>query len=333
MKCSQRKSAHWLSPLFVTLGLLASQLLTTQSQAQSVYPNKPIKIVVGFAPGSSSDVAARVTGDKLGQVIGQPVIVENKPGGSSGVAAKAVAALPPDGYTLYLSTVANVINTVAKGASETDLSKDLTAVSMIGSVPNILVVHPSLNVNTLGELIQLLKSKPNEIAYASAGNGTALHMAAMLFSMMADVKMIHVPYQGSNAAMADLLAGRTTVMFVPASTVMQHVNTGKLKAIASTGLKRSSIASEIPTLNELGLTGFESTVWFGLMSPNGIPETIDANLNKAIAQAIQSVEVQQQFKAQGIETSYLNSKDFAAYIKSENDKWTKVIKNSNIKLY
>jgi len=314
------------------LAIWLYMVMSAFSIAQN-YPSKPITFIVPNPPGGLVDTSGRIIGDALTSILPQPSIIENKPGGSSGVAAKAVALLPPDGYTLYLSTVANVINTVAKGAAETDLSKDLTAVSMIGSVPNILVVHPSLNVNTLGELIQLLKSKPNEIAYASAGNGTALHMAAMLFSMMADVKMIHVPYQGSNAAMADLLAGRTSVMFVPASTVMQHVNTGKLKAIASTGLKRSSIASEIPTLNELGLTGFESTVWFGLMSPNGISESIDANLNKAIAQAIQSPEVQQQFKAQGIETSYLNSKDFAAYIKSENEKWTKVIKNSNIKLY
>jgi tripartite-type tricarboxylate transporter receptor subunit TctC len=197
----------------------------------------------------------------------------------------------------------------------------------------MLVVHPSLGVNTVNELTQLLKAKPGEIAYASAGNGTALHMAAMLFSMMADVKMIHVPYQGSNAAMSDLLAGRTTVMFVPASTVMQYVNTGKLKALASTGLKRTFVAPDIQTLNEQGLVGFESTVWFGLMSPLGTPEAIEKTLNKAIDLAMQSPEVQAQFKALGIESTYLNNKDFLAYIKSENDKWAKVIKSSNIKLY
>jgi len=204
---------------------------------------------------------------------------------------------------------------------------------MIGSVPNILVVHPSLGVNNVNELTQLLKAKPGEIAYASAGNGTALHMAAMLFSMMADVKMIHVPYQGSNAAMSDLLAGRTTVMFVPASTVMQYVNTGKLKALASTGLKRTFVAPDIPTLNEQGLVGFESTVWFGLMSPLGTPEAIEKTLNKAIDLAILSPEVQTQFKTLGIDSTYLNNKDFLAYIKIENDKWAKVIKSSNIKLY
>ncbi len=329
MKITQRIFLQLVLMVFIVNSLLA----VSESSAQPAFPTKPIKIVVGFAPGSSSDVAARVVGDKLGQILGQSVIVENKPGGSSNVAAKQVSLSPPDGYTLYLGTIANVINTVAKGSSEVDLSKDLSAVSMIGSVPNILVVHPSLGINTVNELIQLLKAKPGEIAYASAGNGTALHMAAMLFSMMADVKMIHVPYQGSNAAMSDLLAGRTTVMFVPASTVMQYVNTGKLKALASTGLKRTFVAPDIQTLNEQGLVGFESTVWFGLMSPLGTPETIEKMLNKAIDLAIQSPEVQAQFKTLGIESAYLNNKDFLAYIKNENDKWAKVIKSSNIKLY
>jgi tripartite-type tricarboxylate transporter receptor subunit TctC len=329
MKITQRIFQH----LVMMVCLVNSLLAVSEVCSQTAYPIKPIKIIVGFAPGSSSDVAARVVGDKLGQILGQSVIVENRPGGSSSVAAKQVSLSLPDGYTLFLCTVANVINTVAKGSSEVDIYKDLSAVSMIGSVPNMLVVHPSLGANTVNELTQLLKAKPGEIAYASAGNGTALHMAAMLFSMMADVKMIHVPYQGSNAAMSDLLAGRTTVMFVPASTVMQYVNTGKLKALASTGLKRTFVAPDIPTLNELGLAGFESTVWFGLMSPLGTPEAIEKTLNKAIDLAIQSPEVQTQFKTLGIDSTYLNNKDFLAYIKSENDKWAKVIKSSNIKLY
>jgi len=329
MKITQRIFQQLVMMVF----LVNSMLAVSEVCSQTAYPIKPIKIIVGFAPGSSSDVAARVVGDKLGQILGQSVIVENRPGGSSSVAAKQVSLSPPDGYTLFLCTVANVINTVAKGSSEVDLYKDLSAVSMIGSVPNMLVVHPSLGANTVNELTQLLKAKPGEIAYASAGNGTALHMAAMLFSMMADIKMIHVPYQGSNAAMSDLLAGRTTVMFVPASTVMQYVNTGKLKALASTGLKRTFVAPDIPTLNEQGLAGFESTVWFGLMSPLGTPEAIEKTLNKAIDLAILSPEVQTQFKTLGIDSTYLNNKDFLAYIKIENDKWAKVIKSSNIKLY
>jgi len=329
MKITQRIFQQLVMMVFLVNFMLA----VSEVCSQTAYPIKPIKIIVGFAPGSSSDVAARVVGDKLGQILGQSVIVENRPGGSSSVAAKQVSLSPPDGYTLFLCTVANVINTVAKGSSEVDIYKDLSAVSMIGSVPNMLVVHPSLGANTVNELTQLLKAKPGEIAYASAGNGTALHMAAMLFSMMADVKMIHVPYQGSNAAMSDLLAGRTTVMFVPASTVMQYVNTGKLKALASTGLKRTFVAPDIPTLNEQGLAGFESTVWFGLMSPLGTPEAIEKTLNKAIDLAILSPEVQTQFKTLGIDSTYLNNKDFLAYIKIENDKWAKVIKSSNIKLY
>ena len=301
--------------------------------ASDVYPLKPIKVIVGFAPGSSSDVAARIVSQKLSELLGQSVIVENRPGASSNVAAKMVASALPDGYTLYLSTVANVINTVAKGASEVDLSKDLKPVALIGSVPNILVIHPSLNVNNLEELVALIKQKPNEIPYATAGNGTALHMAAMLFSMMADVKMIHVPYQGSNAAMTDLLAGRTSLMFAPASTVIQHIKSGKLKAIASTGAQRASIAPELPTLNELGLKGFESSVWFGLMGPNGLASGIESKLTEMLAIAVNSAEVKAQFKAQGIDGSVMLDKDFSAYIRKETLKWIKVIETSEVKLY
>ena len=306
-------------------------IISFSIRAQSTFPNKTIKLIVGFAPGSSSDVAARVVGEKMSQILGQSVVVENKPGGSSNIAAKFVANSNPDGYTLFLCTVANVLNYVGKGTTEVDLTSDLNAISMIGSVPNLLVVHPSLNVRSVDQLVDLLKSKPNQIAYATAGNGTALHMAALLFSMMADVKMIHIPYQGSNAALADLLAGRTSVMFAPTSTVAQHVKTGKLEALAVTSMKRSSVAPELATLNEQGLTGFESTGWFGVMSPNGLPEAVANTLNKAIATAIQAPEVQAQFKSQGIESSYMNNKDFTAYIRSENAKWAKVIKNANIK--
>jgi tripartite-type tricarboxylate transporter receptor subunit TctC len=309
-------------------GLLS---LSFSIQAQSTYPNKSIKLIVGFAPGSSSDVAARVVGEKMSQILGQSVVVENRPGGSSNVAARLVANSNPDGYTLFLCTVANVLNYVGKGPTEVDLATDLNAISMIGSVPNLLVVHPSLNVHSVDQLVQLLKNKPNQIPYATAGNGTALHMAALLFSMMADVKMIHVPYQGSTAALTDLLAGRTSVMFAPTSTVTQHVKSGKLEALAITSMKRSALVPELATLNEQGLTGFESSVWFGVMSPNGVPDSVTLTLNKAIASAIQTNEVQAQFKAQGIESSYLNQKDFAAYIRAENTKWSTVIKSTNIK--
>jgi tripartite-type tricarboxylate transporter receptor subunit TctC len=300
--------------------------------AQDSYPSKPIHLLVGFQPGSTSDVAARIVAQKLGQVIGQAVLVENRAGASSSIAARAVSASAPDGYTLFYATVANVINTAARGPAEVDISRDLSPVALIGSVPNILVLNPALGVDTLEDFIKLAKSKPGELPYATAGNGTALHMAAALFSMMADVKMLHVPYQGSNAAMADLLSGRTALMFGPISTVMPHIKSGKLKAIASTGLRRSALVPDLPTLSELGLKDFESTVWSGIMAPPGLPPKVEAALASAVQAAVNSPEVQAQFKAQGIDSSLLLQKEFATYIRSETDKWTRVIQTSGIKL-
>ena len=301
--------------------------------AQDIYPQKPIRIVVGFQPGSSSDVAARIVAQKLGPVIGQNVVVENRPGASSGIAARAVAAAPPDGHVLFFATVANVINTAANSPTDIDIARDLLPVALVGRVPNILVLNPGLGIDTLEAFIRRVKFRPGEIAYGTAGNGTALHMAAALFSVMADVRLLHVPYQGSAAAITDLLAGRISVMFAPASSVLPYVRSGRLTAIASTGSARSSIAPELPTLSELGLRGFESTVWFGFMAPPGLPARAESILVSAIREAVGSPEVQAQFRSNGIETSILNLGDFGAFIRRETDKWAQVIESQGIRLY
>jgi tripartite-type tricarboxylate transporter receptor subunit TctC len=310
----------------------AALLLPGSSFAQSSYPNKPVRMVVGFQPGSASDVAARIISQKLSLLLGQTVVVENRAGASSNIGAKAVVSAAPDGYTLYFCTVANVINTAGRGAAVVDIDKDLSPVAMIGAVPNILVLNPSLGVDTLPAFIALLKAKPGQIAYASAGTGTALHMAAELFSTMAGVKMLHVPYQGSAAAVTDLLGGQTQVMFAPASTVLPYVKAGKLKAIASTGSHRTASAPDLPTIDELGLKGFESTVWYGIVGPVGMPPEVTKILEHTVQAAVASADVQTQFKAQGIEGAALNHKDFSAYIQRETDKWTKVVQVSGIKL-
>ena len=301
--------------------------------AQDIYPLKPIRIVVGFQPGSSSDVAARIVAQKLGPVIGQNVVVENRAGASSGIAARAVAAAPPDGHVLFFATVANVINTAANSPTDIDIGRDLLPVALVGRVPNILVLTPGLGIDTLEAFIRRVKFRPGEIAYGTAGNGTALHMAAAHFTVMADVRLLHVPYQGSAAAITDLLAGRISVMFAPASSVLPYVRSGRLTAIASTGSARSSIAPELPTLSELGLRGFESTVWFGITAPPGLPARSESILVSAIREAVGSPEVQAQFKSNGIETSILNLGDFGAFIRRETDKWAQVIESQGIRLY
>lgn len=317
----------------VALGfILAAALAPAAGFAQEPYPNRPIRLLVGFQPGASADVAARITAQKIGALLGQPVVVENRPGASSNIAAKAVAAAPADGYTLYTCTVANVINTAAKGNATVDIGREMLPVARIGAVPNILVVNPSLGVDTLPALVALLKAKPGQIAYATAGTGTALHMAAALFSQMAGVQMLHVPYQGSAAAVTDLLGGQTQVMFGPASSVVPHVRTGKIKAIASTGAKRTSAAPDLPTLDELGMKGFESVVWVGITGPNGLPPAVVKALETATQNAVAAPDAQSQFNAQGFESGAQGQAEFAGYVRSETEKWTRVIQAAGIKL-
>ena len=306
--------------------------LASPAHAQDAYPNRPIRIVVGFQAGSASDVAARVVGQKLNEILQTSVIVENRPGGSSDIAAKAVAAAPPDGYTLYLCTVANAINLASKGPGATDISTALLPIAQIGEVPNILVVNPGLPAHTVGDVIRLAKKKPGTLAYASAGNGSALHMAAELFSTISGIRLLHVPYQGSAPAMADLLGGRTSLMFAPASTVLALVKAGQLRAIASATTRRLASAPDIPTAAEQGLANFESSVWTGLLAPVGLPAPIARKLEAAILQATASNDVVAQFSAQGIDVVQRDHASFAAYIKSENTKWSSVIQASSLKL-
>lgn len=314
--------------------LTAAGLATAASPgaAQQNYPNRPIRIIVGFQAGSSSDVAARVVSQKLSEILKSAVIVENRPGASSDIAAKAVAAATPDGYTLYLATVANTINFAAKGQAATDIASKLMPLAQIGEVPNILVVSPDVQARTVADVIRLAKEKPGELPYASVGNGSALHMAAELFSTMTGVRLLHVPYQGSSAAMADLLTGRTSLMFAPASTVLGFVKSGKLRAIASATNKRMASLPELPTAAEQGLPGFESSVWFGILAPRGLQEPIAKTLETAILQATASPDVIERFRTQTIDVIQRGQVDFTAYIKAENEKWTKVIAVRGLKL-
>lgn len=315
------------------LGLLGLAALAGDAIAQESYPAKPVRIVVGFQPGSSSDVAARIVAQRLGRALGHKVVVENRAGASSGIAARAVASAPPDGHLLFFATVANVINTAANSPTEVDIARDLLPLALVGRVPNVLVLNPGLGIANLDAFIRRVRTWPNEITYGTAGNGTALHMAAALFSVMAEVKMVHVPYQGSAAAVTDLLAGRIAAMFAPVSSVLPHIRSGRLTAIASTGSARSSIAPELPTLAELGLRGFESTVWFGIAAPPGLPRRIEGILASGIREAVVAPETQEQFRTNGIETSVLLVTDFAAYIRSETEKWARVIDSQGIRLF
>ena len=303
--------------LFLIMGLAAA--------AEGDYPSRPVRIVVGFGPGSAADLTARVVAQRLSRTMGQQFIVENKPGGGSTVAAEQVVRGPKDGYTLFVGTVANVINGVMQPNLAFDFSRDLAPIVYATSSPNILVVHPSTGVNNVKELIAVLKAKPEQVFYGSSGVGTSPHLSGELFNMMAGTKMVHVPYSGSAQAVTDLLAGRTQVMFSPASTVLQYVESGQLKALASSERTRASAAPDLPTVAEAGLPGFDTSVWFGFMGPTGLSQEVIEKLSRAIDQALGNDEVTKPLHAAGLDIRGGTPEAFGAFIASETTKWNGVV--------
>ncbi len=305
--------------LFLTIGSSASAI------TEGDYPSRPVRIVVGFGPGSAADLTARVVAQRLSKTMGQQFIVENKPGGGSTVAAEQVVRGPKDGYTLFMGTVANVINGVMQPNLAFDFSKDFAPIAYTTSSPNILVVHPSTGVNNVKELIALLKAKPEQVFYGSSGVGTSPHLSGELFNMMAGTRMVHVPYSGSAQAVTDLLAGRTQVMFSPASTVLQYVEAGQIKALASSERTRASSTPDLPTVAEAGLPGFDTSVWFGVMGPTGISREIVEKLSRAIGEALGNDEVVKPLHAAGLDIKGGTPEQFGAFISSEIKKWNSVV--------
>jgi len=311
--------------------LTAFALVHADASLSQAYPGKAVKMIVGFPAGSSADLTARVLARKLGESLGQPFVVENKPGAGSNIATESVVRAPADGYTLLLGTVANTINTTLVKLSF-DFGHDLAPIALVGSVPNLFVVHPSLGVATLPDFVALAKSRPGEILYGSSGNGTSPHLSAELFNFMAGLKLVHVPYKGSSQAVTDLLAGRVQVMFSPASTVLPHIRAGTLKALASSGSQRAGIAPDIVTVSEAGFAGFDTTVWFGLLAPSEISRDKIEKLSAAVAGALASADVKAQLAPLGIDPLGGSPEAFARYIRQETEKWAKVIQVSGAKL-
>jgi len=305
--------------------------LPSWSAAQPVYPSAPVKVLVGFPPGTATDVAVRAVAEQMSTRLGQPFIVDNKPGAGSNIAAKAVATAQPDGYTVFAITIANVINAAFPGANVVDPLKDFKPVTLIGNVPNVLVVHPSLKVETVAELIALAKAKPGSLAYASSGVGTSPHLSGELFALMADVKMVHVPYRGSTPAVTDLLGGQVQLMFSPASTVLPHVRANKLVALAVTSPRRTSSAPDLHTLDELGLKGFDTSVWMGLVAPAQTPSAVIGKLRTAAHAALDSSEIQALYKAQAIDVLKTSDEALSLFLQSEGARWSKFIQQSGIK--
>jgi tripartite-type tricarboxylate transporter receptor subunit TctC len=295
------------------------------------YPSHAIRIFVGFGPASSADILARLLARQMEPKLGKPVVVENRPGNSSMVAADAVARASPDGYTLFMATVANTLNP-AETESSFNLGRDMAPVALLGVVPNVLVVHPSVPAHNLKELIELARTKPDSLIFGTSGAGTASHLAAELFNGKAGSKVLAVHYPGgSSQAVNDLLAGRTTAMFNVAATLAPYVAAGSVRAIAVAQPKRSGIMPDVPTMDEAGMPGFDAGIWMGLLAPAKTPPDVVETLSAAANEALQSELVQTALKQQGIDALGGGPREFSKFIAADIEKWTSVLAAAGLK--
>ncbi|SHJ86151.1 Tripartite-type tricarboxylate transporter, receptor component TctC [Bradyrhizobium lablabi] len=309
-------------------GVTVVSVASTHAVMAQTYPTQPIKILIGFGPGSAADILARLVGKQMESNLGQPIVIENRPGNSSMIAAETVARAPADGYTLFMATIANTLNP-AETKSNFNLAKALAPVVLLGIVPNVLVAHPSVPANNLAELIALAKSKPETLTFGSSGYATASYMAAELFNEKAGTKIPMVPYQGgSNQAVSDLLAGRITLMFNVAATLAPQVEAGRLKAFAVAQSKRASIMPDVPTLSEAGMTGYDAGIWIGLLAPAGTPPAIVDKLSAAANAALSNEGVRAALKQQGTDPVGGSPKEFADFIHADIEKWVAVLASS-----
>jgi tripartite-type tricarboxylate transporter receptor subunit TctC len=310
------------------LTLFVMTNLVGAASAQT-FPNKPIRMVVPFSAGGTTDILARAVGQKLSESLGQQVVVDNKPGAGGNIGAQEVARAAPDGYTLVMGTVGtHGINPSLYKKMPYDHIKDFAPVSLVASVPNLLVVHPSVPVNSVKELIAHAKANPGKLNFASSGNGTSIHLSGELFKTMTGLQMTHVPYKGSAPAVTDLLGGQVQLMFDNMPSALPHAKGGKLKPLAVTSAKRFPGTPEIPTIAEAGVPGYEATSWFGVLAPAGTPKEIVNKLSTEIAKALKTPEMKKRLEEQGAEAVGSTPEEFAAHIKSETAKWAKVVKES-----
>ena len=307
-------------------------LLLCLSLASCLATAQNVRFVVGFTPGGPSDILARALGAKLADTLGQPVVVENRPGAGGNLAADVVAKSTPDGNTWLLGNN-SILATNAALYSRLgyDPVKDFAPVALVGIQPNMLVVHPSMPAHSVAELIAYAKQHPGKLNYASTGAGVASHLSAELFKAMAGVDMVHVPYKGAQPALTDVIAGQCQVMFATSASAIPYVKAGRLRALAVTTAKRSPSLPDLPTVSEAGVPGFESITWHGVVVPSQTPAPVVDRLNRAINTALGQHDLRERLEGLGVEVAGGSPQDFAAYIAREIPKWTKVVKDSGAK--
>ena len=314
-------------------GVLLGLLAPLTHAADAAYPARPIKLVVPFAPGGSSDALARIVGQRLGQRLGQPIVIENRPGAGTTIGTAEVAKSPPDGYTLLLAPAPFVIAALMYPNLPYDGARDFTGVAQLASSPLVLTANVAFPASTPQQVVALAKAKPGELTYGSPGNGSVPHLATELFKLRTGTNLTHVPYKGAGPAVTDLLAGNITLMFASPIEVSQHVKAGKLKYIVASTKERSNGLPSVPTVSEaLAVADFDVVAWFGIVAPAATPQPIVARLSQEIGEVLASSDVKETLAAQGADLSYLPADAFNRFLAHEREQWTQAIKVSGAKI-
>jgi len=295
------------------------------------YPSRPIRFIVPYTPGGLGDTFARAVGQALSERVGQPVVIDNRPGASQAIGAEATAKAPPDGYTIFMGTQSGlVLNTIARKSLPYNPVKDFAPVSMLFTSPLYLVVHPTVPANSVQELVAAAKARPGKFTFASIGAGSSLHLAGEMLRTRAKVDIVHVPYKGSAPAITDLLSGQVDMMFEGGVSALPHVRSGKLRALATTGRKRTAAMPQLPTMAESGVPDFDVTVWFGLVTPADVPRPIIERLNREVGGILRTAALKEKFAAAGIDITPSTPEELGQRIRADLPYWTGVMRDAGI---
>ena len=315
--------------LLIAVGVM--QVLAASPALAQTWPSKPVRIIVPFAAGGPADVYARFLSQRLQDALGQNFVVDNRPGAGSVIGTDAVAKSAPDGYTLLLMSNTHTVNETLIPNKPFQLMRDFVAVAPINYSDLVLVANPAVPASSVGALISQAKAKPGNINYASSGPGTPYHMAGELFKSMAGIYLVHIPYRGSTGARTDVIGGQVDVMFDAVTTMAEQVKAGKVKALATTGKQRSEVLPDVPTMSEAGVSGYEATIWLGLMAPKGTAKAVVDRLNVAVSKIVGTPEIKQLWSKQGAVPMVMTPEAFEKYARDDIEKWARVIKTANIK--
>jgi tripartite-type tricarboxylate transporter receptor subunit TctC len=297
---------------------------------QAVYPARPVRLIVPFAPAGSADALARTLQPSLSDTLGQPVVIDNRPGASSTIGTEMAARAAPDGYTLVMITTTHTVNPSLLAKLPYDSVKDFAPVSLVVSQPNILVVHPSVPVKSVKELVALAKAKPNTLNFASGGNGSSPHLSGELFKLVAAIEITHIPYKGSGPGVTDLLGGHVQMMFAGPLALEQHIKSGRLRALAVADRRRSTVVPDIPTMTEAGFPGVETGTWYGILAPARTPPAIVTSLQRTIARTVQMPDLKSRIVNQGVDIVASSPDDFHKFIIAEIAKWSRVVQKAGV---